>query len=43
MREQDTTQEFNWFELSFPSSRSVAISRLKSPICPTIYIQLEGE
>ena len=35
--------EFNRFEFSFPSPRLVAIPKLKSPVCPTIYPYLEGE
>ena len=31
-----------WIQ-SFPSPRPVAISRLKNPICPTIYLSLGGE
>ena len=31
-------KQFNRFAISFPSPRPVAILRLKSTVCPTIYL-----
>ena len=33
----DTRSIFKWSTAGFPSSRLVALPRLKNPICPTIY------
>ena len=34
---------FKWVQQSVPSSVKIAIIKLKSPFCPTIYTELEGE